>query len=153
MRDFRAREQRRRRVGTSRHARTAADAGRSVHGELGVLLWSQDHVAVRRAAGRRRYETARRDDAIERAAVDHQIFDHRKRARAPWFEIEHVAVVELAHVNLTDGGAATRAVPHPVDHEAAQPPDPFAEIAVEAYGLFALQSHLFTALVHLCHIR
>ena len=50
---------------------------------VGVLLGHRDRVAVRRAAGGHRDEAAGRDDAVEGAAVDDQVLDHRERRGAP----------------------------------------------------------------------
>ena len=45
------------------------------------------------------------DDAVEGGAVDDQVLDDRESFGAPGLEVEHVAVLEMAHVQLADGGA------------------------------------------------
>ena len=109
MRDFRAREQRRRRIRTRRHAGAATDARRRIHGAIGILLRNQNRIAVRRAARRHADVSARRDDAIERAAIHHQILDHRKRPRAPRLEHQLLAVLEMPHAELAHRGGAAAA--------------------------------------------
>ena len=105
VRDLRAQEEMRRRVLAGRHARAAADACRRVHRGFGELLWNRNRIAVGGAAAVDRHEPARRDDAIQRAAIDNQILDDRKGPRPPWLDRDRLAVLEPAHVELTDGGA------------------------------------------------
>ena len=86
---------------------------------------------------------AGRDDAVEGAAVDHQILDDREGFGAPGLEVELVAVLEVAHVQLADGGAALGAVGDAVDHEAAGAADAFAAIVLEGDGVFAVGDEAF----------
>ena len=74
------------------------------------VLRDQDGVAVRRAAGVDRDVAAGRDDAVERAAIDDEVLDDREGLGAPRLDGDRVAVLEPAHVELADGGAAVRAV-------------------------------------------
>ena len=97
-----------------------------------------DVVAVRRAAGRNGDEATRRDDAVERAAVHDQILDHREGLGAPRLQIKFIAIFEMAHVKLADGGALEPAVRLAIDHEAARAADAFAAIVVESDRVFAL---------------
>ena len=69
-------------------------------------LRNRKRVRVRRAAGVHRNKAARLDDAVERAAIHHQILDDRKRLRAPRLDRDRLAVLEVAHVKLAGGRAA-----------------------------------------------
>ena len=93
---------------------------------------------IRSAAGGSRDETARGDDAVEARAVHRQILHDGKRQRAPGLDVQLVAVFEMAHVKLADGGAALGTVRHAVDHEAAHAADAFAAIVIESDRLLAL---------------
>src|SRR4029077_16516332 len=74
---------------------------------------------------------ARLDDAVERAAIDDEILDERKRARAPRLDHDRVAVLEAPHVELAYGGAAVGTVRHAVDEKPAGAADPLAAVGVE----------------------
>ncbi len=65
-----------------------------------------------------------------------------KARGAPGFEVELVAVLEMAHVQLAERGAGQRTVGHAVDHEAAHAADAFAAIVVEGHRLFALRDQV-----------
>ena len=125
-------------VGAGRDAGAATDAGGGVHGEVGILLVDGDGVAVGGAAGGNGDEAAGGDDAVERAAVHGEILDDGKGLGAPGLEVDLVAVFEVAHVELADGGALEAAVGFAVDHDAAHAADAFAAIVVEGDGIFAL---------------
>ena len=131
-------EERRRAVGARRHAGAAPDAGRRVHGAVARQLRHRDRIAVRRAAGRRRDEPARRDDPVERAAVHHQVGQYRERRCAPRLHRDHVAVPEASHVQLARRRRLRRAVRHAVDHQAAGAADPLAAVVVERDRQLAL---------------
>ena len=98
----------------------------------------------------------RRDDAVERASIDHEILDDRKRLCAPGLDRDGVAVLEPPHVKLTHGRAAIRSVRNAVHDEAAHPADAFAAIGIECDGVFAaLDEPLVDDVEHLKegHIR
>ena len=87
------------------------------------------------------------DDAVERAAVHHQVLNDREGFGAPRFEVELVAILEVAHVELAQGGAGQRAVGHAVHHAAAHAADALAAIVVERDGSspFAIRSSFSTS--------
>ena len=91
-----------------------------------------------RRAGRGGDVAAGLDDPVERAAVDHQVLDHREGVGPPRLDVDHVAVVERAHVQLA-GGGLLRAVGHAVDDHAALPADALAAVVVEGDRVVALQ--------------
>src|ERR1019366_7636086 len=156
MRDLGAHEERRRGVGAHGYARAAANARGRIHGSVGGFLRNQHRVAVGRAAGGGRYEPAGGDQAVERAAVHHQVFHHRERARAPRLQVDLVAVLELAHVKLAQRRAGLRAVRPAVDYGPAPAADALAAIVVERHGFFALGGQVFVqAVEHLQerHVR
>ena len=122
---------------------TAPDAGGGVHGGVGGLLGYRYEVGVGRTSGGDGDESARLDDAVEGAAIDHQVPDDGEAGRSPWLDGDDVAVLELAHVELTGGGAALRAVGDAVDHEAAGAADPLPAIVVELDGNLVILDEAF----------
>ena len=78
------------------------------------------------------------DDAVEGAAVDDEVLDHREARGPPRLDGDLVAVVELAHVELAGRGAALRAVGLAVDHQPARAADALAAVVVERDRLLAL---------------
>src|SRR6266568_3046961 len=89
-----------------------------------------------RAAGPRRDEPARLNDAVERAAVHHQVFDDRERPRAPRLDPDLRAVPERPQVKLARGGGALRPVRPAVDDHPARPADPLTAVVVERNRFF-----------------
>ncbi len=82
VRDLGGDEEHRRAVRAGGDAGAAADALGGVHRELGDLASAIGTAfAVGRAAGAHRDEAAGLDDAVEGAAIDHQVLDDRERAR------------------------------------------------------------------------
>jgi len=79
---------------------------------------------------------SRLDDTVEGAAVDHQVLDDREGFRAPGLQGERVAVPEMAHVELADGGVRQRTVRLAVDHEAAGAADALAAVVIEGDRVF-----------------
>lgn len=70
-------------------------------------------------------------DAVERAAVDHQVLDDREGVGAPRLDQDLGAVFEAAPVELAGRGGFLRAVRDAVDHHAARAADALAAIVVE----------------------
>jgi hypothetical protein len=138
MSELGADEQMRRRVLAGGDARAAADARGGVHRLLGHVFGNQDRVAVLRAADVDGAVAARGDDAIESAPIDDEILHDGEGLRPPRLDGDGVAVLEPAHVELTDRGAAIGSVRHAVDDEAAHPANAFATVGVERDGVLAL---------------
>ena len=61
----------------------------------------QNRVRLRGGTGARGNETARLDDSIERASIDHQVLDQWERFHAERLDSDRLAVAEFAHVDLT----------------------------------------------------
>ena len=118
-------------VGALGDACTAFDAFRGVHRALLDDLWHRNHVRFRRAAGVDGDEAAGLNDSVERAAIDDEVFDHRKCARAPRLDPDLIAVFEVAHVELTGRRSAERSVRDAVDHHPASAADALAAIVLE----------------------
>src|SRR5271157_4152055 len=97
-------------VGAGGDASAATDAGGGVHGEIGVLFADGNGVAVGGAAGGNGDEAASGDDAVEGGAVNGKILDDGEGLGAPGLEVDHVAILEVAHMKLADGGAFESAV-------------------------------------------
>jgi hypothetical protein len=138
MRDLRRGEQHRRAVGARRDAGAAADAGRRLERVVGVLLRHRDVVRLRRRAGRRRDVAAGLDDAVEGAAVDDEILDDGEGPGTPRLDVDDVAIVERAHVQLARRGDFG-AVRDAVDHDTARTADALATVGVERHRLLALE--------------
>src|SRR5659263_2461 len=140
--DLRRREQHRGRVGTRRHAGTAPDAGRRLERALSVGFRHRHRVGVRGGARVHRDVAAGLDDAVERAAVHHEVLDDREGLGAPRLHRDGVAVLEAAQVQLT-GGGALRSVCHAVDHAVSYAADPLATVGVERHRLLAPREEFF----------
>src|ERR1039458_4437554 len=125
MGDFGAGEERRRGVGAHGDAGAAADAGGRVHGALGVLPAHYHGVAVGGAAGGDGDVPAGGDNSVEGGAVHHEVLDHGECLGSPGFEVELVAILEVTHMELAEGGAGERAVGHAVHHAAAHAANAF----------------------------
>src|SRR5437764_1992621 len=118
VRDLGGGEELRGAVRTLRHAGAALDALRGVHGALLHHLRDGRVVGLRRAAGVDGDEAAGLHDAVERLAVDDEVLDDGKGARAPRLDTDLVAVAEVAHVQLARRRAAERPVRDAVDRAA-----------------------------------
>ena len=74
-----------------------------------------------------------------------------KALRAPRLQVQLVAVLEVAHVELAQRGAAAAAVRHAVDHAAAHAADALAAIVVEGHRVLALGDQLLVQ--HVEHLQ
>src|SRR5262245_21445035 len=72
MTDLSSGKQRRRSIRTSGDAGAAADTGSGVHGKVCILFRHRHGVPVGGTARRNGNEPAARDDAVERASIDHE---------------------------------------------------------------------------------
>ena len=124
-----------------RDAGAATDARRRVHRFVRVDLADRQVVRVRNdtVAGD---ETAGLKDLVERVAVDDQVFNDRETDRAPRFDRDRVAVLELAHMELASGDSVVRAVRVSVDVKRTHTADAFAAVVVERDRLFAFADEL-----------
>jgi len=87
------------------------------------------------------------DDPVERRSIHDQIADDGKGGRTPRLEGERVPVLEEAHGELADGGAAPAPVRHAVDEKSARSADPLAAVVLEGDGRFIAAEELFVELV------
>src|ERR1700730_8919828 len=143
MGDFRRGEEHRGRVGTRGDARAASDAGGSVKRRFGRILGNEDRIGIRGAASGCGDEAARLNDAIERRAIDGQIAEDGKCARAPGFERYGIAVLEETHGKLADRGAAPASVRYSIDQKTASAADSLAAIVLEGNGGLAFSLEIF----------
>ena len=120
---------------TSRHTGTATDAGRGIHGHVGFMLRNRNRVGIRYAARGSADIASRLDDLVEGGTVHHEITDDRERLGAPGFNPNVIAIMELAHVQLTGGDAVIVAMRAAVDIESAHAADALATVVVEAHGM------------------
>mgnify|MGYP007019863618 CR=1 FL=1 len=82
-------------------------------------------------------EASRRDDAIERASVDHEVLEDGKGLGTEGLDPDGVTVAKLAEVELTRGDAARGSVRKAVDHHSARAADALAAVVVEGDGFLA----------------
>ena len=71
------------------------------------------------------------NDPVKGVTVNHEVLEHGKRAGAPGFDGDGVAVAEMAHVQLAGGGAFLAAVGNAIDDERAGAADAFPAVGVE----------------------
>ena len=126
-----------------RDAGAAADAGGGVHGAVRGRLGNREGVAVGRAAGVHRNEAAGLDDAIEGAAVGHQVLDDGEGLRPPRFDGNRIAVFEMPQVKLARGSAAMAAMGDAADDERAHAADAFPAVGVKGNRIFAARNDVF----------
>src|SRR5262249_14683235 len=98
-----------------------------------------------------RNESSASNDAVERATIDYQVLDHRKSLGPPRLQVQYVAVFEVTHVELADGGCPFGAVSYSVDHETAHTTYSFAAIMIEGNRIFTLCNEFFVE--HIQHFQ
>jgi hypothetical protein len=116
-----------------------------VHGLVGDGLRDGDHVGVGRRARARGDVAARLHDAVEGAAVDHEVLDDGERVGAPRLDPHLFAVLELAHVELAGGGGLLRPVGLPLTTIPHMPQMPSRQSWSKAMGSLPFEHQ---ALVH-----
>ena len=126
----------------------AADALGRVHRQIRFLLRNGQRVRVRCTAGVDRDVPARGDDAIECTAIDDEVAQHGEGLGAPRLDVDLVAVLEVAHVQLARRHAAVPTVGDAVDHHRAHAADALAAVVIEGDRLFALRLELLVERVH-----
>src|SRR5690625_5156124 len=139
VRDLRAGEQHGRAVRAGCDACAAADTGRGVERAVRAALVDGDGMCVRCRSGGCADVAPGLDDPVERAAVDDEVFEDGERLGSPRLDVDHVAVVETAHVQLAGAGLCIRAVGDAVDDQPAHSADAFAAVAVEGDGVIAVR--------------
>ncbi len=90
-------------VGAGGHAGTAADAGGTVHRDVGHFLADGQGVGVLCGADVLGDVATGLDDAVEGAAIDDEVLDQGKGLGAEWLHDDGITVLEAAHVQLTGG--------------------------------------------------
>jgi hypothetical protein len=91
-------------------------------------------VAVGRIAGGDGDVAAGSDDAVEGAAIDDQILDHREGGRAPGLDDQLFSVFEVAHGQLADGGGALGPWATPLIMKPQEPQMPSRQSCSKATG-------------------
>jgi hypothetical protein len=138
-------------VGTGSHACAATDAGGGVEGGIGDDLGDRDEIGVGSRPGVHRDVATGLDDPIERRAVDHQVADEGKSCCPPWLDDDGRPILELAHVELTGGGAQLGPVGLAVDHHAACAADSLPAVVIEGNGFLSLVDQ--TLVEHIEHLE
>src|SRR6266545_1802736 len=134
MRDLRRREKHGRSIWTGRCARATSDAGCRFHCQIGVVLWNRDRVRFRRGACALGNESTGLHNAVQRAAIDYQIFHQRERSYAKRLDCDLRAVAKLSHVKLANRARMIRSMCFTVNRERASAANTFAAIRVERDG-------------------
>ena len=116
-------------------AGTATDAGCGIHGHVGFMFWNRNRVGIRHTSRGGADVASRLDDLVEGRTVHHKVTNDRERLGAPRFNPNVIAVMELAHVELTGGDAVVVAMRATVDIESAHAADALATVVVETHGV------------------
>lgn len=122
-------------VGATGHAGPAADTGGRIHGQFRLVRGDGNGVAVRGAPGVDRNIAAGLDNPVQTAAIHDQVLPDGKGPGAEGFDYQGVAVAEVAHVELAEGGPGLRAMGDSVDHGPAHPADPFPAVMVKGHRI------------------
>ncbi len=130
------------------HAGAAADALGGIHGCVGHFFADGQRVGILWRTGAHGDEAAGLLNAVEGAAIDHQILQDGERACTEGLDPDGVTAAEFAHVELAGGGGLFRAVGHSVDLHRAHAADAFAAIVVKGDRLLAFGNE---ALIHDVH--
>ena len=120
---------------TSSHTGTATDARCGIHGHIGFMFWNRNRVGIRHTARGGADVSSSLDDLVECGTVHHEVTDDRERLGAPRFNPNVIAIMELAHVQLTGGDAVIVTMRATVDIESAHAADALATVVVEAHGM------------------
>ena len=131
MRDLRSSEKHGRSIWTGRGACAASDASSRFHCQIGVVLGNRNRVRLRRGAGALRNESTGLHNAIQRAAIDYQIFEERERSDSKRLDCDRRAVAKLSHVKFTHRARMIGSVWFAIDRERAGAANTFAAIGVE----------------------
>src|SRR5581483_8732569 len=117
-----------------RDAGAASNASGRIHRAVGNRFPNRQRIAVRGSPGVDRNESARLDDTIEGVAVSDQVFDNREGFGAPGLNRDGLAILEMAHVQLTGGRSLMSAMRNPVNNQGTHPANPLAAIRIKAIG-------------------
>lgn len=131
MRDLRSREKHGRSIWTRRGARATSDTGRRFHCQVGIMLGNQDRVRLWRGARARGNESTGLYDAVQGAAIDHQIFHKRERTYTKRLNCDRRAVAKLSHIKLAHRARMIGSVWLTIDRERASAADTFAAIRLK----------------------
>src|SRR4030095_7769182 len=131
MRDLRSSEKHGRSIWTGRGACAAADTSSRFHCQIGVVLGNRNRVRLRRGAGARRNESTGFHNAIQRAAINYQIFSERGLCDSQPLDCDRRAVTKLSHVKFAHSARMIGSVWFAVDRERAGAANTFAAIGVE----------------------
>src|SRR4029450_9016003 len=131
MRTLRSREKHGRSIWAGCGASAASDAGRRFHCQIGVMLGNRDRVRFWRRTCARGNESTGLHNAIQRAAIDYQVFHKRERSYAKRLACDCRAVAKLSHVKLAHRARMIGSVWFTVNRERASAANAFAAIGVE----------------------
>ena len=120
---------------TSSHTGTATDARCGIHGHIGFMFWNRNRVGIRHTARGGADVSSSLDDLVECGTVYHKVTDDRERLGTPGLNPNVIAIMELAHVQLTGGDAVIVTMRATVDIESAHAADALATVVVEAHGM------------------
>ena len=82
-------------------------------------------------------------DSIQRASINHQIFDDRESADAEWLDCDCGAVTKFSHVKLADRAGMIRTMGLTIDRKRTGSADAFAAIGIESDRLLIAREQLF----------
>ena len=116
---------------TGRYACSASDAGSRIKSSIGVVLGDRGSIGIRSRTGAHGNETTGLNDAVEGAAVDHEVPQDRESLCSKGFDPDRIAVPEVAHVKLASSRCPLRSMRDAVDCEGAHATDSFPAVMVK----------------------
>ena len=129
-------------IRAGRHASTTTNTGSRIKGVRSLIFFHRDGVSVLRLTGVDRDVASGLNNAVEGIAVDHQVFHNGKSFGPEGLNDYRIAIIKVAHVQLTGGGTGIGSVRMTVDDHAAGAADTFATVVFERYRLFLLGNQL-----------
>src|SRR6266487_48546 len=137
MRHFRRREKHGRSIWARRGARATPDASCRFHRQIGIMLGNQDRVCLWRGARAFGNESTSLHNAIQRPAINNQIFHKRERSYAKRLDCDRRAVAKLSHVKLAHRARMIGSMRFAINRERASAANTFAAIRVERDGFLS----------------
>ena len=132
-----AHEEHRRAVRARGGAGSAADTRGGIHRGVCVGFRNGNSIAIGCRTSTLADKATRLDDAVVGFAIDREVAQHGEGRRTEGLDRDRLAVLELAHVDVTRG-ATSRTVRHTIDGEATRATNAFAAVIVELERLDTL---------------
>jgi hypothetical protein len=119
----------------------------SIHCFFCIFLGDWYGIGVRCTAGIDRDKAAGSYHFIQAAPVDYQILFNSESSGTEWFNDQCVAIFEVTHVKLAEGGFLFMAVGVAVNHGTAHTADALAAIMVKGNGFFTFSAWIIWSIL------